>query len=390
MATATNSTEGILGLESQTLADEVGNSVGTVALDNALDGAGTKSAKVSCTSSLNSYFIVLGFGINGDKVPILVTSTGFGMSFAFHMTNLPSTGVREIMRLEHAGVWTGGLGIDFNGALRFIYPGEYGIAAVSPLSANTVYRIRFWMPFGTNVDMTVWVDGVEYTEATANDPTGVSSCYLGRTQPATPTDTTSFDMTYDSICWSQGSTAPPDCDVTMLMPSGVGNYTAWSNDYQNIDERPHDGETTFVGASFVNQVETSALPDDDAGIQQNIWAVATWNMHARLIGFNPKIATRLRSGSTDNDTGGVVSTAVYYPNGKVYFVDPADAAAWTAAKINACEVGSVATYLFNLGTDYLHCTQVGLNVASYGGFPSAGKIVTTGGVVAKSKVVLTG
>lgn len=362
MSTVATSSEFIIGLESEGL-EEIPTRSGTVALDAALDGAGGKSLKCTVTSVLNSYASLTGFGANGDHQ--VLSCVQFGCSFAFKQDVLPSSVLipREIFRVETSpGTRGAAIAIDSTGAVFLMDAGGSVLFPYGTYVAGSVMRVAFHI-YGSLVVSLRLNGGIVASKIISGNGPFVRA-YVGNKGTL---DTTSYNLWYDSIVGWDGP-MPPDCDVVMLTPSADGYYHEWpAGNYTAVDERPHDSNTTYIGADAVNERDTQAMPNDSPLVQTYTWAVGAWAVVRHALGLVNYIAMRLRSGSTDADTGGANTSWAYKGYGCVHFVAPATSLPWTLDTLNGVEVGCVATIMGFPGVDAIRATQIGLMVATWGG-----------------------
>lgn len=135
--------------------------------------------------------------------------------------------------------------------------------------------------------------------------------------------------------------------LAAIVPNGAGNYIDLIADsgtpYQRIDEIPSNGDTDYVYESTMDKKSTYAM-SSMASIPTGASVSRVWvELTARkTVAVDDKIATLLRSGSTDDQGADQpLSTAYQRFLSAEYLTDPADSAAWTETKVNALEAGAV-------------------------------------------------
>ena len=139
---------------------------------------------------------------------------------------------------------------------------------------------------------------------------------------------------------------PGDGRVIALVPNAAGTYTdltpsAGAN-WQCVDERPSDGDTSYVESSTVDQKDSynlAACGLTDVVIRR-VWVELRARKDAPDAGIN--VATLLRSLGV-NYQGSDQALALAYARfaSAVYAVHPGTGAAWTPAQLDALEVGEV-------------------------------------------------
>ncbi len=130
-----------------------------------------------------------------------------------------------------------------------------------------------------------------------------------------------------------------------LRPTGAGNSTQWTpsagSNWQNVDESSADGDTTYNSASggggLVDLFTTGAgVP---AGAPVNSVTFTARGRHTGAYGF---IQIMLRSGGTTQSVDAItkIFTGSYADYSSAALANnPITAAAWTAAEVNAMEIG---------------------------------------------------
>jgi len=241
------------------------------------------------------------------------------------------------------------------------------------LNSGTLYKIdiKLWYAAGiyeVKINNVVDMDG--------------SSVYLGINIPGAiylgkrfNLFSNTVDFFYDDFCPASGDYIGA-CEVIRMGADGNGTYTDWTGDWQDIDEIPHDTDTTHIDDGGFFTVETANLEDAaGAGLVGTPLAVAPCAV-ARKTSFNDSaVQLRLRSGATDSDTANATLGIVYTFLSRVYTVDPDDSGAWTEARLNALEVG-VKQVGFGVES---RCTSMYVMVLETGEVP-AGEIKEISGV----------
>ncbi|MDO8335673.1 MAG: hypothetical protein Q7T74_02725 [Candidatus Saccharibacteria bacterium] len=216
-----------------------------------------------------------------------------------------------------------------------------------PLSLNTWYRIKFAM---TN-SATAGGAGVELYYGLASSPsdTFVASA-TGLTLTSTPneqiysftlgtTNAATRTSYYDDLAMSDTG-YPSAGQVDVLKPNG-NNAMAWTlgtaNSYTEIDEVPHDTDTTYLktdsggGTAFITTLEDAVT----GGVSGTIGAVKLFSM----VRDEGGVASGRIAGYNSTDGFGTVTTGLdpgltYAPMAIMYQTAPGGTA-WTSAKLDA-------------------------------------------------------
>jgi hypothetical protein len=214
------------------------------------------------------------------------------------------------------------------------------------LSANTWYRID--LSFGTETGAAnndaayeVKIDGVSEFSGTGNfSDSNNASLRLGKAQNL---NSQTVDFYYRNMRSSTTGFAPAGSRQRVMLASGAGNYSgATSGTYADVDEVPHDGNTSYLGfVSNTNRHSVALESSSSAGVSGTISGVMPFGVGVDAGAGGVNLKAFLRSGGADTDSGtGVDQAGSYDVFGMTVFeTDPADAAAWTTAKLDALEVG---------------------------------------------------
>lgn len=293
------------------------------------------------------------------------SGTGFNVdnlytTFYFRYATLPSSNDEPIFQAVGS---SGGLKLE----LRINSSGNLAAYDTTPsllttgttaLSANTWYRLDVLVGTGATASWEVQINGTSEISGTGNLNTQQNGdVRLGK---AINRNGNTIDFFYDDAVFNDSAyTTTPQ--VVRMDPDGTGNYAAWTGDNTDVDEIPHDSDTTYITSSTMADEETETLESSSAaGVVGTIAATKSIAI-VRDEGAASAIQVRLRSGSTDNDTTSNDPGATYILRAKVYTTDPADSAAWTSGDLDALEVG-----VENISTGALRVTMLSVMVVSSG------------------------
>lgn len=130
-------------------------------------------------------------------------------------------------------------------------------------------------------------------------------------------------------------------DTLTLMPNGAGTYHEWldhGTGYEDVDENPHDGETTYIQEATATSKETFTFEDHttetDTITRIRVYAVAEYWYDVMNISLMLRNAT--------NQVGDSQAIAAY-PNYSDYYqewtTNPYTGNPWTWAAIDDLEAG---------------------------------------------------
>ena len=85
-----------------------------------------------------------------------------------------------------------------------------------------------------------------------------------------------------------------------IMPTGNGNYTDWTGDFNDVDEDPHDSDTTKIEETTGGQRDS--YTHDGSGLgAETITKVTVYAVAKSSGGFLPTIGLFVRSNGTDSN-----------------------------------------------------------------------------------------
>lgn len=148
----------------------------------------------------------------------------------------------------------------------------------------------------------------------------------------------------DPLAGSVNNTFLGDVTVEALFPSGIGTYSQWSpspagDNYANVDEYPHDSDTTYVSASVSGTRDTYQFQDLSVA-SASIFGVALWPILKKdLSGSIAVRGVAYLSGSLRSTGSAAVNAETYDYRGLILQRDEAPGGAWDVSKVNAAEFG---------------------------------------------------
>lgn len=237
-------------------ASELSSTNGTYSIQSTTKRTGTYAARVNPTAS-NAYVAFKGLASNGT--PALSTNNLY-CSFYFRIATLPgSTG--EICGFSGPSNKFR-IRITSAGALQVAYlnttPAWVQIGSDSAtLSTNTWYLIEFKATSINTSTPTLEgkIDGSVFATGTASNfsaPASADEVFFG----TGVTGGLTLDFYYDDIAISD-SAYPGAGQVRRLTPNATeSTYTDWTGTYTDVDDAPHDSDTTFINNAGATKHET--------------------------------------------------------------------------------------------------------------------------------------
>jgi hypothetical protein len=159
-------------------------------------------------------------------------------------------------------------------------------------------------------------------------------------------------FSYDDLYYCDPTTASlnsllGDTRVIGNLPTGAGTYAqmtkvgAASTHWQSVNEKPTDGDTTYVSSSVVNTVDTYTYPVLPANTQTVLAVTGRPNARKDDAGFR-SLETHLRSTASgmeaDSPTASILGTSYQYYE-EIFPINPITGLAWTVSDVNNMEYG---------------------------------------------------
>lgn len=255
-------------------------------------------------------------------------------TFFFRVGALPST-QKDIASIRSSAALAVEIRLGTGGALTLHDGGSDESSSAGTLSINTWYRID--VSVISNGACSLQVEEGTPVTLTANNITQ-DRLHLGCVNLVGGTITAFYD---DVVI--DDSSFPSGHAIYRMDIDGAGTYTGWTGTFADIDEVPHDSDTTFINSTSTSAAETGTLESASAaGLTLTPVAVKAVAVMREASSDSTLAAVRLRSGSTDSDSTAVdVGNTTYVAVSKLHTVDPNGSVAWTLTALNSVEVGVV-------------------------------------------------
>jgi hypothetical protein len=232
-------------------------------------------------------------------------------------------------------------GTNFIASLQVTSAGEIFIDATAGDSATAATLVAdYWH----RIDFKVVQNGTCELQVDGGTVVTATGANLTINQVRFGTGTETKDIYLDDIVFDDAGFPSAQYAIRRMAPSADGNYTAWAdnlggNDWEAVDDVPHDSDTSYITSSTATEAETVALED---GPSASIWGTVLGVKSLAIVrdeGGASSIDIRLRSGSTDDDTTNSDPGSAYVLRAKLYNTDPATSAAWVLSALDSVEVG---------------------------------------------------
>jgi len=231
------------------------------------------------------------------------------------------------------------------------------LGASSASLASDVWRLIEvrWQATSTTVGIVeVWLDGnrvINFSgDTTSSTVVGLQTVYLGCSNSVTGASTTATWLAFDDIAINDttgtaNNGRPQDGRILLLSPTGAGSSTQFTRG--GTDTGANWSQTSEVPPSMTQYVLSATVADRDLYAAADLpVAVSGINVVEELLLVQNSdagagsIGPTIRSGATTSELGPIsLTNTVTYVTGR-WETDPNTSAAWTAAAVNALEIGA--------------------------------------------------
>ncbi len=317
---------------------------GTASVQSSIVRSGGYALRINPATTATGSYLLRGVGATGASAEMSLTNAY--VTAWLYIATLPAADSEEILRVAAGGALKAALRIASDGTLSLYDQSGGGLVAAGAtvLSTGRWYEIRLLVGtesgFGaSDAPYSLAIDGAaEFSGSNGSLAEGVGTrVYAGK---VTNRNGQSIDVYWDDLVVDDAAfCANPR--VVRLDVDGAGNYTAWTGTSADIDDVPHDSDTTYLASSTSGQAETGALETlGNAGGQHAVKSVKAIAI-VRDEGGSSSLKLRLRSGSTDSDTTAADPGSTYVARCAYHATDPATGATWATDALIGVEVGVV-------------------------------------------------
>lgn len=350
---------------------ELGLSSGTYSLQGTVKRAiGRQSLQTNPTGTNIGYATVV--GRNAGGIAGGGAQSTFGLStayFTFHVriATRPASGSEYLFSILN-GTSTHKLQgrLNTDGTISLHNSSGTLIATGATVLANdTWYRIGVQGSNGTNSAYSLFIaaEGAAFGAAelsgTANQgANNVDRIALGKFANL---NSSTVDYYFQDIVIDDAAVWGP-FNVGIALANGDTAVANWTGSYLDVDEFPHDGESTQItmSSTLSSDFEVENFSAIGGSAADTIHAVMPAHIRQRLTAFACTQRLRFTTGSTHTGGG---RTSPISPNMELittcHLVDNHDGQPWTPAKVDSAQVGiNVQT----ISSNTARCTQVYLAV----------------------------
>lgn len=323
----------ICGFETGDLTEANYSTGGAVSVQSSIKRTGAYALRMNPTASAP--------GVHFKKHSATgVMGTNFGLTTAyvtlyFRYATIDGGGLSRIGRMiDSSGNIVAYFAVSAGGAITMV--GTTTSATIATISTGVWYQLD--ATFVSNGTCSASIDEGTPQTCTGGNFNSDELC-LGN-DLTNRTD----DCYWDDLAISD-SGIPGAGQVNILKPNATGSYTAWaSGSYADVDEVPHDSDTTYARYTTGGWPKFSVNLDSAAtgGISGSIKTVKSVAI-VRDEGGASNLAIGLRySGNTDYTSGAVGPGTTYVAWAKMHATAPGGGA-WSAAVLDALECEMLAS-----------------------------------------------
>lgn len=197
---------------------------------------------------------------------------------------------------------------------------DLAVAALSDSTASGIWTVNAWQHIGIDIKSDgaagwakVYVDGQEVLSVAGNTG-GANLTDMDVGNPGSSANHWSTNYVYYDDIYiddTTGEAAAPAADLRFefISPNGVGNYSVWDPfpgggeaNWQDVDERPNDGDTTYVEAQILNERDSYTMTTYAMAAGWAIEAVIPTTIAKKTDGgTDTEINLMTRQGGVDDD-----------------------------------------------------------------------------------------
>lgn len=314
----------------------------TYSIQSTKQKSGTYALRCNPTTTNNGTWCILALGSTG-YMPSTATSSTTYVKFDFLYDTKPASGSEEIyVARAYGGSQKISIRIDSSGNLS-IYNSSNTLVSTGTtvLSSNTWYCIELKMVAGASGAFELRIDtGTELSGTCAQNFNADTHCWGKYNNNNSQT----VDFYFDNVVAAYDTWVGPS-EVVTLRPNANGSTAQWtsgtgSSNYLEVDEVVADGTTTYIASNgSANQTHLVLFSSQDYS-GKNIKCVKTQNYSYTPSGTSATTHRVISNGTTSDLLQGAIGAGLNF-NTRYIDQDPNTGAAWTAAAVNAIEVGVV-------------------------------------------------
>lgn len=297
---------------------------------------GTHSLRVNPANSANAMH------------PVPANSTDLFLHFALYPDGLASGNQTRVQFHDSAGSAQAAVAWSNDGSIT-VRRGDYtgtilGTSATGVILSGQWQHVQIAMEIGDSASVEVRVNGVTVLSLSGVDTQNTANAGANTVRFNHRTGAGGTYYLDDYVCCDdQGSemnALQGDMQVEEDMPDADAEAdwtpSSGSTMYEMVDERPQDGDTTYIESGTVNDRARVSFPDlpADAAI---IKAVGICAVMRKTDSGDGTVALGVRSGSSEDDDGGTALSTSYSAYQAYFTLDPDTSSAWSRTAAQAAE-----------------------------------------------------
>lgn len=206
---------------------------------------------------------------------------------------------------------------------------------------GSTHTIRVMCGTGASANWSCYVDSdTDGSSGTTNCGTSNHSVpRFGKTPNLNDSDVSWY---YDDVIVADDAYPAWTATCRTLFVDGNGTNTSWTNDYQYVDDVPHDSDSTYSYTTGINSEETYTVDScATGGVSGTILAVLPYTIDSRHdAANNGLIYHQIIVSSTEYNGSNRTTYATYNITGIYRTVSPDTSSAWTTTELDGIEIGA--------------------------------------------------
>ncbi|PSJ55751.1 hypothetical protein [Pseudaminobacter soli (ex Li et al. 2025)] len=294
-------------------------------------------------------------GAAGNLITKSYRTSSNATTVTYHMfwvkiSSAPSSAQAFMLFTDDVGTLTGGLAVGSDGTLGLATSATViGSVSTANICDNSWHHIEVSLSKSNAITLgsySVWVDGTQVLTGVVGGPNtsnnGTARISYRSIGAAIIVDDT---FTWDNVAGSGPTTSPIGVrQIDTLRPNAAGDSAAMqrfgaATNWQAVAETAADGDTSYVYTGTSGTIDLYNFADL-ATTPTTITAVVV-NSHVRAEGggtINVRAKAKRSTSTANGDTVEIGGTA-YRNIQQAFMTDPSTSAAWTAAGVNAAQIG---------------------------------------------------
>lgn len=342
-----------------------GSVTGTTSFVSTGQRSGNWALRCNPTGSAQGYFEFM--GLNNQGRPADFANSNFYVSVWLKFDTIPASGSEQFMLMWSRSPYLTlcGLRIKSNGTVELRDAvGNLVATSTTAIIQGRRTSVQFHLSgtsLGPNRNYELKIDGTsEFSGSTSTCGTSrVGKFYVGKVGDVS---SQSVDVIVDDMVCDDAGFPNMWLRVGLIKPDGNGNYTAWTGDYTDCDDVPHNSDTDYVSTSSGLASESFDVEEPAAAGVCNSDRVTAVKTRAigRLSSGSATMQSFIRIGSTDYTSGTATSpTGSYTQILRLDSTNPDTASAWEVSDLDSVEVGVKSGFGFGFT---LRCTAANIEI----------------------------